>query len=218
MSKMFGNSPRRRRANEHWPTPDENTAALVIGLRRAGIELPARVLDPCAGEGKLARALVRLVPGVSVAQTDVFPYPNNPGLSPRLLDARNIMHLDVAQCVTGAQAILTNPPYTPAVHSRIVVSCLSLLKAGAIDVLALFHQGTHLTTDGAHETMMLESSFTLRVDCAWRTALIENSKGNGEHSHSWRIWTCESGRAPGDPYPTISVSYPEAADACRRPA
>jgi hypothetical protein len=218
MSKMFGNSRRWRRTNEHWPTPDENTAALVIGLRRAGIELPARVLDPCAGEGKLARALVRLVPGVLVAETDFFPYPNNPGLSPGLLDARNIMHLDVALCVTGAQAILTNPPYTPAVHSRIVVSCLSLLKAGAIDLLALFHQSTHLTTYRAHETMTLESSFTLRVDCAWRTVLVEGSDGNGMHTHSWRVWTRQSGRAPGDPYPTISVSYPEAAGACRRPA
>jgi hypothetical protein len=212
------NSGFARYNNDHYATPDENTAALVIGLQRAGIELPARVLDPCAGEGKLARTLARLVPGVSVAETDFFPYPNNPGLSPASLDARNIMDLGVALIVTGARAVVTNPPYHRKIHPRIIKALLSLFAAGELDFLALLNRSLHLTSAGAHETMMLESSFALRVDCAWRTALIEDSKGNGEPSHSWRIWTRQSKRAPGDPYPTISVSYPEAADACRRPA
>jgi hypothetical protein len=127
------------------------------------------------------------------------------------------MDLDVALSITGARAIVTNPPYGRAAHSRIIGSCLYLLRAGATDVLALMHMSAHLSTAGAHTTTTLESTFALRIDCAWRTVLFAGG-ANGKQAHSWRVWTRQSGRAPGDPYPTISVSYPEAAGASRRPA
>jgi hypothetical protein len=205
----IGNSGYDRVDRDHYPTPDENTAALVIGLKRAGIELPKRLRDPCAGEGKLARTLVRLAPGVLVAETDLYPYPNNPGLAPVPFDARDIAELDIALFLTGARAILTNPPCGRAVHSRIVNSCLSLLKAGAIDVLALMHMSAHVSTDGAHATMTKESTFALRVDCVWRTVLFAGGS-TGKQSHSWRIWVREPRRKTGDSFPTISVSYAEA--------
>ena len=60
-----------RIGRDHYPTPGENVGALLVGLQRAGIAMPRRVLDPCGGEGAIARTLTPL--GFDVRLTDLHP-------------------------------------------------------------------------------------------------------------------------------------------------
>jgi hypothetical protein len=209
----IGNAGYDRVDRDHYPTPRENVAALVIGLQRAGIEPSSnRVLDPCGGEGAIAQALKPF--GFDVRPTDF--YPNEYLIAHSLyattepLDARSATDLRRAVSLTNARAIVTNPPYRVSAHGAIVKACLELLQESEIELLALLHLSNHLTTAGGHSTTTLEPRFTIRIDCCWRTVLFGGPGATtGKQTHSWRVWTSEQRRKAFSPYPCIGVTLVE---------
>jgi hypothetical protein len=211
----IGNSGYDRVERDFYPTPAENVAALAAGLRRARIELPYPVLDPAGGDGAIARGLTALDPRAVVRLTDIdaFAYPAALPLylTTEPLDAGDIDDLRRAARASKASAIVMNPPYERWTQARIVAAALGLVREGLVDLVASLHLSNHLTTNGGHATTTMEQFFRVRIDCAWRTRLFDTGDGTGgKQSHSWRVWTGETGRMPGDPFPTISVSLAEA--------
>jgi hypothetical protein len=189
-------------------------AALVVGLQSAGIEpSSSRVLDPCGGEGAIAHALNPF--GFDVRLTDLYPAEYRSAhefyATTEPLDAGNIANLRRAVSLTKARAIVTNPPYSVSPHGAIVKACLSALREGEIELLALMHLSNHLTTGGGHASTTLEPRFTIRIDCCWRTVLFDGPGATtGKQTHSWRVWTREPRRRAFSPYPTIGVTLAEA--------
>jgi hypothetical protein len=132
---------------DHYPTPSENVGALVVGLQRAGIAMPRRILDPSGGEGAIARMLNPS--GFDVRLTDLHPGEYRAArefyATTEPLDARNISDLGRGAALTRAGVVLTNPPYSVSTDGAIVKACLTLLQEGEIEPLALMHLTNHLT-------------------------------------------------------------------------
>lgn len=212
MNSSIGLSGYDRVNRDHYPTPSENVAALIVGLQRAGIEPSSnRVLDPCGGEGAIAHALNPL--GFDVRLTDLYPAEywaaHEFYATTEPLDARNISDLRRAVSLTNARVVLTNPPYSVSAHGAIIKACLALLQEGEIELLALMHMSNHLTTIGGHATTTLEPRFTLQVNCCWRTILFDGPS-TGKQSHAWRVWTYDTRRKTLSPHPCIGVTLGEA--------
>jgi hypothetical protein len=214
VNSSLGNSGYDRIGRDHYPTPRENVAALVVGLQRAGIEPSSnRVIDPCGGEAALALALNPF--GFDVRLTDLYPAEYRAAhefyATTEPLDAGNIANLRRAVSLTNARAIVTNPPYSVSTHRAIVKACLTLLQEGEIELLALMHLSNHLTTIGGHATTTLEPRFTLQVNCCWRTILFDGPGATtGRLTHAWRVWSREPHRKAFSPYPTIGITLGEA--------
>ena len=134
MNSSLGLSGYDRVGRDHYPTPRENVAALVVGLQRAGIEPSSnRVLDPRGGEGAIAHALNPF--GFEVRLTDLYPAEYQAThdfyATTEPLDAGNIANLRRAVSLTNARAIVTNPPYSVSAQGAIVKACLALLQERA---------------------------------------------------------------------------------------
>ena len=144
--------------------------------------MPRRVLDPCGGDGAIARTLNPL--GFDVRLTDLHPGEYRAArefyATTEPLDARNVSDLGRGVVLTRARVVLTNPPYRVSTHGAIVKACLTLLQEGEIELLALMHLSNHLTTIGGHATTTLEPRFTLQVNCCWRTILFDGPGANGQ--------------------------------------
>jgi methylase of polypeptide subunit release factors len=141
-----------REEHDHYGTPIENLAALLIGLRDIGISLPNRVADTSAGKGILARGLTQLCPGAVITQTDLFPEAyaaDNFNLAPEPFDAGDTKDLGLVLRATGARAIVSNPPYEEPTHARILDASLSALRAGQVDLVAFLHWHTHIASETA---------------------------------------------------------------------
>lgn len=101
--------------HDHYATPPELTAALVIGLDRLGVELPIPILDPCCGDGALLATLASLI-GVAgfspdlIFGSDLLPngYPRRQWIHEDPIDARD--HGEVYEVLGGCRAVVTNPP------------------------------------------------------------------------------------------------------------
>jgi hypothetical protein len=207
----LGNSGYDRIDRDHYATPGENVGALIVGLRRAGIAIPCRILDPCGGDGAIARTLGPL--GFDVQLTDLHPgeywAAREFYATTEPLDAQNISDLGRGAPLTRARCVLTNPPYSVSTHRAIVKGCLTLLQEGEIELLALMHLSNHLTTVGGHATTTLEPRFTLQVNCCWRTILFDGPS-TGKQTHAWRVWTRDTRRKALSPHPCIGVTLSEA--------
>jgi hypothetical protein len=213
MNSSIGLSGFDRVDRDHYATPSENVGALIVGLQRAGIAMPRRILDPCGGDGAIARTLNPL--GFDVRLTDLHPGEYRAArefyATTEPLDARNISDLGRGVSLTRARVVLTNPPYSISTHGAIVKACLTLLQESEIELLALMHLTNHLTTIGGHATTTLEPRFTLQVNCCWRTILFDGPGATtGKQTHAWRVWTRETRRKALSPHPCIGVTLAEA--------
>jgi hypothetical protein len=211
---LRGESGRLRIPHDDYMTPAENVAALSIGLDRAGITLPPIVLDPCGGRGELASELMRLAPAARVALTDLHPDLGAVSLyaasSP--LDATVVADLELALRLSGARAIVSNPPFKSAVYPNIVRAGIELLRRDRIGVMALMQTGSHAIDSaiGYRETAA-EPLFACMIACCWRTVLFDPRPGdkNGKRAHAWHVWTRDR-RTRLESYPVVAVAKDEA--------
>ena len=99
---------------DFYPTPPDLTRGLIDGLAGASQALPGPVLEPCCGEGALATVLPA-ESALRVVGSDLYPerYTEAAALyattSP--VDARDPGALLKVIEMTGAAALVTNPPY-----------------------------------------------------------------------------------------------------------
>ena len=91
--------------------------------------------------------------------------------------------------MTGAAALVTNPPYGGD-HHRIAEAFLSLLHGGCIRFAALLvpHQ---FDAAGRRGHLFQDPLCALRIVMPWRPAWIEGTKGGGTISSTWWVWTAE---------------------------
>jgi hypothetical protein len=213
----LGESGRVRAALDSYKTPAVSVAALAIGLRRAGIALPPLVLDPCGGSGDPARALIALEPGVRVMLTDLNPDPGACDLyavADMSLDATNVDALQLGLRLSGARAIISNPPFARRINPRIVAAGLELLRQHRLEFMALMAKTSHaLDCSVGFKETAAEPLFAGTIACVWRTELFEplpdEPRKRGKFSHCWHLWT-HTGRGRLDSYPLFPVSVEEA--------
>lgn len=199
-----------RRALDFYETPVDLLDALVVGLQRLGLPLPAVALDPCGGAGAIRRALA--VHGVDVRLTDIAPqaYAGTPGyVSQDPLDATKLDHLCRAVSLSGSRAVITNTPYGKLAQP-IARNLVSLVETGELDMAALLFSSLW---SGAGERASLFDSITYtgRIDCLWRPEWIAGTGGGGTMPFSWFVWSRHSTAR------TVSIRR-EDADAARRRA
>jgi hypothetical protein len=206
----FGESGRLRLLHDRYSEPLETAAALVIGLKRAGISLPPVMLDPCAGEGGLCRAFMDLEPSMRVFGSDLYPGAGVYG-SRAALDATNVAHLKMAVRVLGAQGVVSNPPYDRYVNPKIVQASLALLREHKIRVLILMQKASHGLDSAVGYQETTDPLYAFTIACTWRTRLFKPRPGdkNPKYSHVWHVWR-ELGRDRPDAYPIFPISLAEA--------
>ena len=192
MNKIYNDFARA--SADFYPTPPDLTRGLIDGLARAIITLPGPVLEPCCGAGALATVLAA-ESGLKVIGSDLYPerYTDAAELyattSP--VDARNAAALLKLIEVTGAAALVTNPPYGRD-HHLIAEAFLSLLRGGYIRFAALLvpHQFDAAARRGH---LFQDPLCAMRIVMPWRPAWISGTKGGGTISSTWWVWTTEPG-------------------------
>lgn len=181
-------STHARRPLDHYATPADLCDALVVGVVRLGLVLPAVALDPCGGAGAIRRALT--AHGVDVRLTDIAPevYAGTEGyISQEPLDATRIDHLRQAVSVAGVRTVISNTPYGQLAQP-IARNLVSLVETGELDMVALLFSALWA---GAGERVPLFDSvaYSGRIDCLWRPEWIEGTGGGGTMPFSWFVWS-----------------------------
>ena len=131
--------------------------------------------------------------GLKVVGSDLYPerYTEAAALyattSP--VDARDAGALLKVIEMTGAAALVTNPPYGRD-HHRIAEAFLRLLHGGSIRFAALLvpHQ---FDAAGQRGHLFQDPLCALRIVMPWRPAWIAGTKGGGTISSTWWVWTAE---------------------------
>jgi hypothetical protein len=189
----LGESGRIRLDNDRYPTPALSSAALMLGLEKMGLMLPAVALDPCGGAGQLARVAMALAPGVEIWLSDIRPQLEAADLYATFASADATIPADLQSMlrVTGARAILSNPPFKRSLYARIFRNCLDLLRRGDIDFFALM-QRAQRSVDceiGGDETAF-EPLFAGMIACPWRSWLWPQQPGQAspKGAYSWLVY------------------------------
>ncbi len=191
MNKLYASHFERSPA-DFYPTPPDLTRGLIDGLAQAAIALPGPILEPCCGTGAMATVLAA-ESGLKVVGSDLYPeaYTEAAALyattSP--VDARDAGALLRVIELTGAAALVTNPPYGRD-HHRIAEAFLHLLRGGSIRFAALLvpHQ-----FDAAERRPHLfqDPLCALRIVLPWRPVWVAGTNGGGKISSAWWVWTTE---------------------------
>ena len=216
---FYAPSKHTRENHDHYSTPPELAAALVVGLDRLGIAIPHPVFDPCAGEGRLLATLDTLgIPGGFGA--DLFPaaYPRRKWIHEEPIDARD--HAALYEVLGPCRSILTNPPTEDATSrpklpapknalerrfrknfpryakkelaADIATAGMKLLEMGAIELFALLLPLPWEAAGGSRRLALMRSPlFRGRVVCCWRPEWIAGTSGGGKMNHAWLIWALE---------------------------
>jgi hypothetical protein len=185
---FYARAEHQRRAHDHYSTPKDLAQALPIGLKQAGIELPAPIYDPCAGEGALLDAL-RPLPGFG---SDLFPNEYNRHL--RILetpvDASDPETL--ADALGFARSIVTNPPYGREALG-VVRTGVELIRRGQAELAAFL---LPLPWTAAQGRLTLMRNVRLQITCCWRPEWVAGTGGGGKMNSAWLVWTRESSAFP----------------------
>jgi hypothetical protein len=191
-NRLYNASSFQRAPADFYPTPPDLTRGLIDGLTEAAIALPGPILEPCCGAGALATVLAA-ESGLKVVGSDLYPERYTEAIalyattSP--VDARDATALLKVIEMTGAAALVTNPPYGGD-HHRIAKAFLSLLHGGCIRFAALLvpHQ---FDAAGRRGHLFQDPLCALRIVMPWRPAWIAGTKGGGTISSTWWVWTAE---------------------------
>ncbi len=190
MSRLYNSSNFSRSEADFYPTPPDLARALPDGMAVFGIELPGPILEPCCGDGALARTIGRET-GLPVVGTDLYPFRYPDGhpfyVSLEPVDARDLQALRRVAVDVGARSIVTNPPYGRD-HAKIAEALLELVQEGAIQVAALLvpHQ---FDAAGSRRHLFTDLHCALRIVMPWRPVWIEGTQGGGTISSVWWVWT-----------------------------
>ena len=158
-------------------TPPELTRAL---LSRLGAIYPMTVAEPCAGQGWIARELLR--EGHDVITGDVADHPklDHPGL--------DFLHPRAVRAYQEADAVITNPPFSAA--SEITRQALTITPRVAMLLRLTFLEPCLDRVD------LLQS--LARVIVLPRVSFITpgypGKAGTDSTTCAWFLWGCE--RAP----------------------
>jgi hypothetical protein len=136
------------------------------------------------------------------------------------LDATVPEHLEAALRLSGATAIVSNPPYAKNVNPQLVQACLAMLRSGRVELVALMQKTTHWTDcrPGYDETLR-EPRLAFVIACAWRTRLFSPKAGEKrsapKYAHSWAVFL-RAKRANPYSYPVFPVLESDAFAVQRR--
>jgi hypothetical protein len=157
MSKRCASFPRR--ANDDYPTPAQAVVPLLPHLPPA-----ITFVEPCAGAGQLARALV----AAGMRHVGSFDLPN---------DARVHVYPDEGDC------FVTNPPWSrPLLHS--IIENLRRQKPAWL----LFD------ADWSHTRQAVPYlPFCRKIVAAGRLKWIPGSEHTGKDNCAWHLFTSEPG-------------------------
>jgi hypothetical protein len=190
----LGESGRARLDDDAYPTPALNSAALILGLRKAGLRLPPVNLDPCGGSGMLARVAMRLEPDVDVRLSDISPQREAADLYATLasIDATIPADLRSALRITGARAVVSNFPFKRSVYGKIFSNCRASLALGDIELLAMMQRAQRAldSADGYLDTAG-DPRFFGMVACPWRSWLWPKRLGDAspKGAYAWLLYT-----------------------------
>ena len=168
--------------HDAYETPAWVTHALVP-------HLPARIRsihEPAAGSGKMVRALRSKLPDVFITEADIRAGED-------FLDAH----------VVGADAIITNPPYSVA--SEFIWRALELTAPdGGVVAMLLRCDFDH----AASRRFMFSGcpAFDKKLVLTRRIRWIEGSKGSPSFNHAWFVW--DWSRNFNQP-PSIAWGFPD---------
>jgi hypothetical protein len=191
-NRLYNASSFQRAPADFYPTPPDLTRGLIDGLGEVAIALPGPVLEPCCGAGALATVLAA-ESGLEVVGSDLYPerYTEAAALyaTTAPVDARDAAALLRVIEMTGAAALVTNPPYGRD-HHRIAEAFLRLLRGGCIRFAALLvpHQ---FDAAGQRRHLFQDPLCALRIVMPWRPEWIEGTKGGGTISSTWWVWTAD---------------------------
>ena len=153
MNKLYNATDFERVPADFYPTPPDLTRGLIDGLAQAAIALPGPILEPCCGAGALATVLAT-ESGLKVVGSDLYPraYTEAAALyaTTTPVDARDAGALLKVIEMTGAAALVTNPPYGRD-HHRIAEAFLACCTA-ASSVLPLCWCRTSSMLPGSEDT------------------------------------------------------------------
>ena len=176
MNKLYNATDFERAPADFYPTPPDLTRGLIDGLAQAAIALPGPVLEPCCGDGALATVLAA-ESGLKVVGSDLYPerYTEAAALyattSP--VDARDAAALLKVIEMTGAAALVTNPPYGRD-HHRIAEAFLAP-AARRLHPLCGSAGATPVRCCWAARHLFQDPLCALRIVMPWRPAWIEGT-------------------------------------------
>lgn len=158
---------REAKATDMRYTPPEVTRVL---LKR--VDLPHRLYEPCSGDGWIAREL-RLA-GHLVAESDIAWAPSIDFFGPT-----------AAELASGADAIVTNPPWSDA--SLFVRRALELVDRVYMLLRLTFQEPCDDRAD------LLRSPHLRRVIVLPRVSFVRGASGTDSVPPAWFCWEDEPG-------------------------
>jgi hypothetical protein len=165
MSKR-GRTTQARNPRDFYPTPVEAVVPLLAALRGAP---PLRFVEPCAGDGALVRALE------AAGHTCVHARDSAPQGSGIATGDGAALTKD-AMALWGADSIVTNPPFAPAMLIPLMACWMAL---GVPVWLLLDHDWIANQAAAPHVNRISQIVQLGRV--RW----IAGSKGNGTANFDW---------------------------------
>lgn len=163
-----------------YETPEWATMALVP-------HIPTRVQsihEPAAGSGKMVGALTRARLGVSITRADIR-------------DGEDFL---AAQAI-GADAIITNPPYSDA--QRFIEHALHLTRETA-GVVAMLLRCDYDHAKTRRHLFSEHPAFAKKIILTRRIRWIEDSTGSPSFNHSWYLWDW---RRPAGAPPVLAYDF-----------
>jgi hypothetical protein len=215
---LLGKSGRRRIGDDDYNTPALASAALALGLEQAGLRLPLSTTDPCGGGGQLADTIMALAPGVDVRLADLKPRrePAERCATLAPVDATILADLESLLRITGARAIITNPPFGRLVYPAIFANLMTLLRRGDVDLVAVMQvAGRHLHTKPAYAETAGEPLYAACIACPWRAYLWPKGPGskNPFGGYCWHVYAPPERLSRA--YPVYTVTEEEAEEALK---
>jgi len=143
------------------------------------------VLDPCAGDGAILRALR----GVSqVHGSDLHPERHPTILAGRKpIDASKPVPIEKLIRALGVSSIVTNPPYGRESFD-IVANCVSMLASVPKLSLVAVLLPIQWQAAGTRVPLFRSPRYSGAITCCWRPEWIEGTGGGGKIASCWFLW------------------------------
>jgi hypothetical protein len=165
--------PQPARTGTDWhPTPPCLTLALTRFVL-PGLP-PGPVWEPCAGDGRLARAIE--AEGRQVIATDIAPR--------CAAVARHDLRADPPAGTAGA-SLVTNLPWDRALLDPLIGRGLMLLDSGVLQAMALLLRPDKLFAGSRADAFNRAAELW---QCSWRPVWIEGSTRNPRWAAFWAVW------------------------------
>ena len=114
----------RKSTTDNYETPAWATEALILQLQELEIDIPSKILDPCAGRGAIDAEIKRLLPSADVRGADIREITMRKAIFCYVPLKFGVDFLNDPPAFPEAEAVIMNPPFTLA--DEMVLKALSM--------------------------------------------------------------------------------------------